>query len=172
MQAKPKLLNPSDSPSTPEFKTTQEALSPNSTVQAPGLYRVIRRNGELTGFDQNKIAVAVTKAFQAVEGSDKAASEPIQRVVSDITNNVVQTLIRRKPGGGSFYIEEIQDQVELRLVRASHYEVARAYMLYRETRAKIRAQRSQDHAQQATFSPGLRITQAEENCFPPYPVLT
>ncbi|WP_423229739.1 ribonucleoside-diphosphate reductase subunit alpha [Thermithiobacillus plumbiphilus] len=104
------------------------------------LYKVIRRNGGVVAFEPGKIAVAMSKAFIAVEGGTGAASARVRDVVARLTEQVVQTLMRRQPGGGNFHIEDIQDQVELALMRSGEHEVARAYVLYREARARERAQ--------------------------------
>jgi len=106
---------------------------------APGHVRVIRRNGKVTAFDANKIAVAVTKAFLAIEGNNAAASPRIHESVAELTEQVVKALTRRLPGGGTLHIEDIQDQVELALMRSGHHKVARAYVLYREEHARLRA---------------------------------
>ena len=97
-------------------------------------YKVIRRNGAVVGFEPSKIAVAMTKAFLAVNGSQGAASARIREMVAGLTDGVVGALIRRQPQGGTFHIEDIQDQVELALMRSGEHEVARAYVLYREQR--------------------------------------
>jgi ribonucleoside-diphosphate reductase alpha chain len=103
-------------------------------------YKVIRRNGAVVGFEPGKISVAVTKAFLAVEGGQGAASARIREMVAGLTDAVVAALARRQPAGGTFHIEDIQDQVELALMRSGAHEVARAYVLYREKRADARAQ--------------------------------
>jgi ribonucleoside-diphosphate reductase alpha chain len=103
-------------------------------------YKVIRRNGAVVGFEPSKIAVAMTKAFLAVNGSQGAASARVRELVGGLTEAVVGTLIRRQPQGGTFHIEDIQDQVELALMRSGEHDVARAYVLYREERSKARAQ--------------------------------
>ena len=103
-------------------------------------YKVIRRNGAVVGFEPSKIAVAMTKAFLAVSGNQGAASARIRELVAGLTENVVGALIRRQPQGGTFHIEDIQDQVELALMRSGEHDVARAYVLYREERAKARVQ--------------------------------
>jgi ribonucleoside-diphosphate reductase alpha chain len=103
-------------------------------------YNVVRRNGKLTGFDKNKIAVAMTKAFLAVEGGQAAASTRVHETVEKLTDMVVETLTRRQPGGGTFHIEDIQDQVQLAMMRNGDQKIARAYVLYREERANARAQ--------------------------------
>ena len=102
-------------------------------------YKLIRRNGAVVGFEPAKITVAMTKAFLAVNGSQGAASARIRELVSGLTEAVVAALMRRQPQGGTFHIEDIQDQVELALMRSGEHDVARAYVLYREERAKLRA---------------------------------
>ncbi len=103
-------------------------------------YKVIRRNGAVVGFEPGKISVAMTKAFLAVNGSQGAASARIRELVAGLTDAVVAALMRRQPQGGTLHIEDIQDQVELALMRSGEHDVARAYVLYREERAKARAQ--------------------------------
>src|SRR5437762_7735613 len=103
-------------------------------------YKVIRRNGAVVGFEPAKITVALTKAFLAVNGAQGAASARIRDLVAGLTEAAVGALIRRQPQGGTFHIEDIQDQVELALMRSGEHDVARAYVLYREERAKARAQ--------------------------------
>src|SRR5438093_207458 len=103
-------------------------------------YKLIRRNGAVVGFEPAKITVAVTKAFLAVNGAQGAASARIRDLVAGLTEAVVGALMRRQPTGGTFHIEDIQDQVELALMRSGEHDVARAYVLYREERAKARAQ--------------------------------
>src|SRR5450759_222240 len=103
-------------------------------------YRIIRRNGAVVGFDPGKISVAMTKAFLAIEGGQGDASARIRELVAGLTEGVVAALARRQPGGGTFHIEDIQDQVELALMRSGEHEVARAYVLYREQRTKARTQ--------------------------------
>jgi ribonucleoside-diphosphate reductase alpha chain len=109
---------------------------PTSTTPS---YQVIRRNGSVTPFDANKISVAVTKAFLAVEGGRAAASRRVHEVMKELTQQVVTALTRRGEAGRTFHVEEIQDQVELALMRGEHHKVARAYVLYREERTKQRA---------------------------------
>ncbi len=102
-------------------------------------YKVIRRNGSVVGFEPGKITIAMTKAFLAVNGGQGAASARVRGEVSKLTDAVVAALMKRKPEGGAIHIEEIQDQVELALMRSGEHEVARAYVLYRERRAQERA---------------------------------
>src|SRR5512145_302556 len=103
-------------------------------------YKVIRRNGAVVAFEPGKISVAMTKAFLAVTGGQGAASARIRELVAQLTDGVVGALIRRQPAGGTFHIEDIQDQVELALMRSGEHDTARAYVLYREKRAQARAQ--------------------------------
>ena len=114
--------------------------APASALRALGAEtKVIRRNGAVVGFEPGKIAVAMTKAFLAVNGAQGAASARIRDLVAGLTENVVAALMRRQPAGGTFHIEDIQDQVELALMRSGEHDVARAYVLYREERSKARA---------------------------------
>lgn len=109
-------------------------------------YRVIRRNGAVVAFEPGKITVAMTKAFIAVDGGQGAASVRVREVVAGLTNDVVGALLRRQPDSGTFHIEDIQDQVELALMRSGEHDVARAYVLYREDRARERAKLKQKSA--------------------------
>jgi ribonucleoside-diphosphate reductase alpha chain len=102
-------------------------------------YKVIRRNGAVVRFEPAKISIAMTKAFLAVNGAQGAASARIRELVAALTEAAVGALMRRQPQGGTFHIEDIQDQVELALMRSGEHDVARAYVLYREERAKARA---------------------------------
>ena len=104
--------------------------------------QVIRRNGAVVEFNPEKISLALTKAFLAVEGSQSAVSSRVREVVARLTDTVVRSLTRRLPDGGTVPIEDIQDQVELALMRAGEHDVARAYVLYRERRASERAARA------------------------------
>ena len=101
--------------------------------------QVIKRNGTLVSFNPAKISVAVTKAFLAVEGDQAAGSARINDAVHRVTEQVVQAISRRLKAGGKVHIEDIQDQVELALMRAEEQKVARAYVLYREEHARQRA---------------------------------
>src|SRR5882672_9303559 len=102
-------------------------------------YQIIRRNGAVVPFEPNKIAIAMMKAFLAVHGTQGAASASVRETVDGLTEMVVRALLRSRPGGGTFHIEDVQDQVELGLMRGGHHEVARAYVLYRERRTQERA---------------------------------
>lgn len=123
--------------------TTDKDSAP--TIQAPTLqhpeWRVIRRNGEVTGFDARKIYVAMTKAFLDVEGSSASGSARIHDLVTSLTEKVIEQLNRRTAEGENIHIEDIQDQVELAMMRAGEHKVARSYVLYREERSRLRAEK-------------------------------
>jgi len=102
-------------------------------------YKIIRRNGAVVGFEPSKIAIAMTKAFIAVNGGQGAASARVREQVAALTDSVVNALMRRQPSGGTFHIEDIQDQVELAMMRNGEHHVARSYVLYREERSRERA---------------------------------
>ncbi|QCP51072.1 ribonucleoside-diphosphate reductase subunit alpha [Trinickia violacea] len=112
-----------------------QALAPQATFAD---YKVIRRNGSVVSFEPSKIAIAVTKAFLAVNGGQGAASARVRELVEQLTQSVVRALLRSRPNGGTFHIEDIQDQVELALMRGGEHNVARAYVLYREKRNQER----------------------------------
>ena len=116
------------------------ASTPGINSAALGDYRILRRNGAVVGFEPSKISIAVTKAFLAVNGGQGAASARVRELVEQLTANVVNALVRRQPAGGTFHIEDIQDQVELALMRSGEHDVARAYVLYRFKRMEERAQ--------------------------------
>jgi ribonucleoside-diphosphate reductase alpha chain len=118
------------------------AMAGTLTATAYQGFQIIRRNGAVVVFEPNKIAVALMKAFLAVHGTQGAASASVRETVEGLTEAVVRALLRSRPGGGTFHIEDIQDQVELGLMRGGHHEVARAYVLYRERRAQERAKQT------------------------------
>ena len=109
---------------------------------APGQMRVIKRNGTVVPFEDSKISVAITKAFLAVEGGTAAASTRIHETVAKLTGQVVGTFKRRMPSGGTIHIEDIQDQVELALMRAGEHLIARDYVIYRESRRQARVEKA------------------------------
>ena len=127
-----------------------------SQPQVYGDYKIIRRNGAVVGFEPAKIHIALTKAFLAVQGGQSAVSASMREQVEDLTQAVVRALMRSRPGGGTFHIEDIQDHAELALMRAGQHEVARAYVLYRERRAQERAKQKQDAATPAPHA--LHVT--------------
>jgi len=148
-------------PPMPDTAPQPSASTIEIAAHAPGRVQVIRRNGKVTHFDPNKIKVAMTKAFLAVEGGGAAASSRVHDRVEDLTEQVVSALTRRLPGGGTVHIEDIQDQVELALMRAGEHKVARDYVLYRESRARERANAAVDETAIDGARPGLNVTLAD-----------
>ena len=152
-----------------ETKTEHEPLGADkaqpSSIIEPGILRVIKRNGSVVNFDKSKIEVAITKAFLAVHTSAAAASSSVQQKVNKLSDNVHDTFSSRMPSGGTIHIEEIQDQVELALMRSEELKVARAYVLYRAERTKIRQEESSAVHQPTNLSPSERTEAiAEEAC--------
>ncbi len=124
-------------------------------MTAPGYLKVIRRDGTLATFDASKITAAMTKAFLAVEGDTAVGSNRVHETVAHLVQKITDTFTRRLSQGGTIHIEDIQDQVELVLMRAGEHKVARAYVLYREERRKIR---EQEQAAAQTARQQLHVT--------------
>ena len=144
---------------TQEGTATASIPSEDLNITAPGKLRVIKRNGKVVSFEEDKIKIAVTKAFLANESGNAAASERIHRKVEDISKDVQDVFKRRMPSGGTLHIEEIQDQVELQLMRSEEYVVARKYILYREERA---SERTKDTAPQTSIeAPAISVTKKD-----------
>jgi ribonucleoside-diphosphate reductase alpha chain len=139
-------------PSTPAQQQRDTAGSP--TGQNLAHYQIIRRNGAVVPFEPNKIAIAMMKAFLAVHGTQGAASASVRETVDVLTQGVIRAMVRSRPGGGTFHIEDVQDQVELGLMRGGHHEIARAYVLYRERRTQ---ERSKQVEQEAPATPTLHV---------------
>jgi len=139
--------------SSPITATNVPAFAGESTSPLAH-YQIIRRNGAVVPFEPNKIAVAMMKAFLAVHGTQGAASASVRETVDGLTQQVIRALMRSRPGGGTFHIEDVQDQVELGLMRGGHHEIARAYVLYRERRTQERAKQV---AQAAPAAPTLHV---------------
>ncbi|MCW8450173.1 ribonucleoside-diphosphate reductase subunit alpha [Legionella quinlivanii] len=116
------------------------------TANAPGAIKTIKRNGKVVDYDASKIRIALTKAFLAEEGAAAATSDRIREQIEELTNQVTQAFKRRMPTGGTIHIEDIQDQVELALMRSSHHKVARAYVVYREKHREAREAKLQQQA--------------------------
>ncbi|WP_213738879.1 ribonucleoside-diphosphate reductase subunit alpha [Bradyrhizobium sp. dw_411] len=142
----------------PIIQLRPESLAPPATE--PGM-QIIRRNGTVSPFDAGKISVAMTKAFLAVEGHTAAASRRVHEAVEQLTGEIVGALTRRMGEGRTFHIEDVQDQVELALMRSEHHKVARAYVLYRDERTKQRAEaEAAKAATRPTAGPLLHVTLA------------
>jgi ribonucleoside-diphosphate reductase alpha chain len=140
--------SPASTATPPRDLIVGEPGSPVASSTDPRFaqFKVIRRNGAVVGFEPAKITIAMTKAFLAVNGGQGASSARVRDEVARLTDAVVVALLKRKPDGGAIHIEEIQDQVELALMRGGEHEVARAYVLYREKRSQERAQEKQQKA--------------------------
>ncbi|WP_397378239.1 ATP cone domain-containing protein, partial [Pseudomonas sp.] len=143
----------------PQANDDNQSLS----ATAPGQLRVIKRNGTVVPYTDDKITVAITKAFLAVEGGTAAASSRIHDTVARLTEQVSATFKRRMPSGGTIHIEEIQDQVELALMRAGEQKVARDYVIYRESRSQARKSAAVDVAQP---HPSIRVTHLDGSVAP------
>ena len=128
--------------SAPQFATSAAPLTEATWTQ----YHIIRRNGSVVNFEPSKIGIALTKAFLAVNGGQGAASARVRELVDSLTRQVVQALVRSRPNGGTFHIEDIQDAVELALMRSGEHDVARSYVLYRERRSQERAKSNIEQA--------------------------
>lgn len=135
-------------------------INADIAATTPGLLRVIRRNGAVTVYDGSKIAIAMTKAFLAVEGDNAAASNRIRELVTQLSAQITDAFKRQWPGGGTIHIETIQDQVELALMRAGEHKVARSYVLYREERRRARQQQGPSEISKPQAD-GIQITLAD-----------
>ena len=131
---------------------------------APGKLRVIKRNGKVVAFEDDKIKVAITKAFLATESGNAAASERIHKKVNQLTENVVEVFQRRMPSGGTLHIEEIQDQVELQLMRSEELDVAKSYILYRAERTQERKKEKLEI--ELPDTPSINITKSDGTVVP------
>ena len=126
---------------------TSKTADPNNddTVSvvstAPGQLRVIKRNGAVVAYDESKISVAITKAYLAVEGGNAAASSRIHESVAQLARQITAIFRRRMPSGGTIHIEDIQDQVELALMRTGEHKIARSYVIYRAEHNRLREQK-------------------------------
>lgn len=143
----------------PQATDDNQSLS----ATAPGQLRVIKRNGTVVPYTDDKITVAITKAFLAVEGGTAAASSRIHETVARLTEQVSATFKRRMPSGGTIHIEEIQDQVELALMRSGEQKVARDYVIYRESRSQARKTGA---AEIAEPHPSIRVTHLDGTVAP------
>jgi ribonucleoside-diphosphate reductase alpha chain len=133
------FVSPSSSATISTLHASQVGNLSGSQANPLAHYQIIRRNGAVVSFEPTKIAVAMMKAFLAVHGTQGAASASVRETVDELTQQVIRALVRSRPAGGTFHIEDVQDQVELGLMRSSHHEIARAYVLYRERRTQERA---------------------------------
>ena len=146
------LSNPASTAPSPSPARSRDDTHISAVISDLSHYQIIRRNGAVVPFEPNKIAVAMMKAFLAVHGTQGAASASVRETVDVLTQGVIRALMRSRPGGGTFHIEDVQDQAELGLMRGGHHEVARAYVLYREKRTQERATKT---IQEAPAAPVL-----------------
>jgi len=140
--------------SAPVIQLRPEALA---VPEAQPPMQIIRRNGTVSRFDATKISVAMTKAFLAVEGHTAAASRRVHEIVEELTAEVVSALSRRMNEGRTFHIEDVQDQVELALMRSEHHKVARAYVLYREERSRQRKEQEAAKTAKRAAEPVIHV---------------
>jgi ribonucleoside-diphosphate reductase alpha chain len=138
--------------------STAPTIDMKNVDLTPGTLHVIKRNGTVTGFDNTRIANAILKAFLAVEGNGAIASDRIHEVVQQLTNNITRALNHRWNNDGVIHIENVQDLVELELMRAGEQKVARSYVLYREQRSQERLQTLQNDAPEITHSSAINVT--------------
>ena len=160
MQTSTEVGTSTPSPAPTSDSNTDIGQQARLQATAPGQLRVIKRNGTVVTFEDSKISVAITKAFLAVEGGTAAASSRIHETVAKLTEQVMTTFKRRMPSGGTIHIEDIQDQVELALMRAGEHKIARDYVIYREERARERAAK-------AALSPETEATASTINVVQP-----
>jgi len=154
MQTEPQ----SQSSASTSAQTGKTQSSSASSATAPGQIRVIKRNGAVVGYDESKVVVAITKAYLAVEGGTAAASSRVHDTVVKLGKQISVIFRRRMPSGGTIHIEDIQDQVELALMRTGEHKVARSYVLYRAERARLRdQQRVREHEE----TPAINVTYAD-----------
>lgn len=151
----------------PATSAKANTTSHSSTLDAntPGQLRVIKRNGTVVPYHTDKISIAMTKAFLAVEGGTAAASSRIHETVEKLTNQISSTFRRRMPSGGTIHIEEIQDQVELTLMRSGEHKVARDYVIYRTERTKLREAQKHLSEVEANY-PSVSVKQADGSMQP------
>lgn len=144
-------VRPTSGSSQAATPSNDESLSVAST--APGQLRVIKRNGAVVAYDESKISVAITKAYLAVEGGNAAASTRIHESVAQLCSQITDIFRRRMPSGGTIHIEDIQDQVELALMRTGEHKIARSYVIYRADRSRMREQKQEtDRPKEAEIS--------------------
>jgi ribonucleoside-diphosphate reductase alpha chain len=141
----------------PAADTSAAAVA--ASIAARGDYRILRRNGAVVAFEPSKISVAMTKAFLAVSGGQGATSARVRELVEELTANVVNALVRRQPTGGTFHIEDVQDQVELSLMRSGEHDVARAYVLYRAKQMEERRAAKEAQGGSAPAAPQITVVE-------------
>ncbi|MFK7976944.1 MAG: ribonucleoside-diphosphate reductase subunit alpha [Halioglobus sp.] len=154
------------SPATTAPSQEPTTVTSGIAATAPGQLRVIKRNGTVVPFEASKISVAITKAFLAVEGGTAAASSRIHETVAKLTELVTATFQRRMPSGGTIHIEDVQDQVELSLMRSGEHKIARDYVIYREEQARKRADKQNLSEATQAAAGGINVVQADGSRVP------
>ena len=144
---------------SPRTSSARGEDSSSVSATAPGQIRVIKRNGAVVSYDESKISVAITKAYLAVEGGNAAASSRIHESVAQLARQISEIFKRRMPSGGTIHIEDIQDQVELALMRTGEHKIARSYVIYRAEHARLREQKQEaPTANQQSNQPEILVT--------------
>ena len=166
MQTDTSMDTPASQQSPQANPSEAGVLSPSLTATAPGQLKIIKRNGTVVPYTADKISVAMTKAFLAVEGGTAAASPRIRELVQELADQMTATFKRRMPSGGTLHIEEIQDQVELALMRSGEQKVARSYVLYREQRAQERSQQQAIDPSTEQAVQGINVVNADGSTGP------
>jgi len=153
--------HPGTTTESPSIPQETSSVSASIAATAPGQIRVIKRNGTVVPFEESKISVAITKAFLAVEGGTAAASSRIHETVANLTRQITATFLRRMPSGGTIHIEDIQDQVELSLMRTGEHKIARDYVIYREEQARKRAAKKALSPESQQAAGNISVVQAD-----------
>ena len=154
-------IHPGTATAAPSLPSDKPPVSASIAATAPGQIRVIKRNGTVVPFEASKISVAITKAFLAVEGGTAAASSRIHETVAKLTELVGTTFSRRMPSGGTIHIEDIQDQVELALMRSGEHKIARDYVIYREEQKRKRAAKQALSPETQAAAGNISVIQAD-----------
>jgi ribonucleoside-diphosphate reductase alpha chain len=155
------ISQPGSVTTTPNNPGHASSVSAEVSATAPGQIRLIKRNGTVVPYENSKISVAITKAFLAVEGGTAAASSRIHETVAKLTEQVTATFKRRMPSGGTIHIEDVQDQVELSLMRAGEHKIARDYVIYREEQSRKRAARQALSPATQAAAGNINVVQAD-----------
>ncbi len=111
---------------------------------------VVKRDGAVVDFTPQRITNAIYRAAVAVGGRDKRTAEKL-------TEEIVSVLEAHTPKGEHPHVEQIQDTVEKVLIENGHARVAKAYILYRAERARLREQRAERDAQPSTNIPWSKL---------------
>ncbi len=133
--------------------TVADSASLSTASQFPEAnFKVIKRDGNTAPYATHKIAVAITKAVLATEGDAASDAAWVKETVDQIAEGVTERFHKLYPQGASINIEDIQDQVELGLMRNGLQQVARAYVLYREKHAQQRQQEAAAASVESQFT--------------------